>query len=55
MHYNATLMYKTQNMQSKEQHIMGESTCPSKFKIIDVSKVYYIASIQYLIYHLRKI
>lgn len=47
----ATLMYKTQNMQTKEDG-MGKSTCPSKYKIIGVLKA--LLSIQYPIYHLRK-
>lgn len=44
MLYNATLTYKTQNMQTKD-HIMGESTCPKLLKIIDILKAYYISSI----------
>lgn len=53
MLYNATLMYKTKNMQTKE-HIMDESTSSTKFKIIAVLKGYCIASIQYPIHYLRK-
>lgn len=50
MLYNAAFMFKTQNMQTKE-HIIGESTCPSKFKVIDVSKPFTLppSNIQYLL------